>query len=134
VSESRKVRGLVFTIYITKGFMADQKEIVFSGLRLYHTQQFPQKFSNNELDQIKLEFELFAEQVTNGILSFVSGKAEFVDSSTTLNVYRQRIIDLTLNEDESRTLFISKIDQLTSVVKYAKGCSFKLRRPAVIKA
>jgi hypothetical protein len=134
---SPKERGARFLLQrsFMKGIMAGEKDKILSGLRDYHVQQFPLKWSNVVLGQLQSDFEPFAEIVTNGLLSFVSGKAGFVDSSSKLTTFRNKVVKAAVagKEDSEQILFLSKIDQLISLVDYAKGCSFKLRRVAAVK-
>lgn len=107
-----------------------EKNNLFAVLRKYHESPFPAKFSSKEMDGLKTELEAIQDKITSMILSFVYGKAGFVDSSNELSSFEVKVKacpSCNKLENSDKNLLVSKIDQLLKILELAKGATFKLR-------
>ena len=100
------------------------KEKIFEELRNYHVQQFPDKFKNPIVSDLRVEFGDLEDKIVGMILSLVNGKAEFLDSTADLNSFQDKLTR-TLPEDgandANRNLFTSKISLLTDLMVWQKN-------------
>jgi hypothetical protein len=115
---------------------AIEKEQIFIELRKYHTEEFPASLSNQNMAQLLGEFRALEDRVISMLLSLVSGKVAFVDLSSDLKAFGQKVkIKSTgdRSEDADRTMFISKIEQLSQIMNIAEVATFKLKVPRVAR-
>jgi len=105
------------------------KEKIFEELRNYHTQQFPAKIKNPVMDNLRNEFAVMEDRIVGMILSLVSGKSEFVDSTNELNSFQAKVKTSTPENEEhaNKNIFAAKISKLAELVSFAKESGFKLK-------
>ena len=106
---------------------AIDKEKVFDELRNYHTQRFPEKIKNPELDSLRREFIEMEDRVVSMILSLVNGKAEFIDPSKELASFQKRLEPIS-TDAATKNIFSEKILKLEGLMAFAKNSDFKLKR------
>ncbi|HEX3095523.1 MAG TPA: hypothetical protein VHQ20_00200, partial [Patescibacteria group bacterium] len=58
---------------------AIDKERIFVELRKYHTDQFPDKLANEDMQALRAEFQIIEDDIVTMLLSLVNGKLGFVD-------------------------------------------------------
>lgn len=109
---------------------AIDKEKVFEKLRNYHTDEFPAKMKNHEMEALKAKFSLVEDRIVGMILSLVNGKTEYVDSTAELETFQTNLQSIvTTKEDQAnKTLFESKIAKLAEIMLLAKESGFQLRK------
>jgi hypothetical protein len=109
---------------------AIDKEKIFEKLRTYHTDKFPAKINNAEVDDLKNKFNVAEDRIIGMVLSLVNGKAEYVDSAKELGIFQSTLKSIrTSDTDEAnKVLFESKIDKLIEIMNMAKNSDFRLRR------
>lgn len=115
---------------------AIDKEKIFVELRKYHTEEFPEKMVNENMQTLRDEFEVIEDNIVTMLLSLVNGKLGFVDFEKELADFSKKIkISKSGDraEDKERTFFLTKIEHLNELLMIAKNAIFKLKVPRVAK-
>jgi hypothetical protein len=115
---------------------AMDKEKIFVELRKYHTDQFPDKLVNEDMQDLRKEFEVIEDNIVTMLLSLVNGKLGFVDFEAELNSFEKKVkIAKTgdRKEDSDRQFFLDKIAHLKELLTIAKASIFKLKIPRIPK-
>lgn len=94
------------------------REALFDLMRNYHLNVFPDSFATKELAELRENFQRIEEQTISMILSFVYGKAGFVDSSQKLSYFIDE--SAKLPKGDLKVLYTSKIEQLQNLLKVAE--------------
>lgn len=111
------------------------KEKIYEELRNYHTEQLPKEIKSPILNKLKTEFNDMEDRIVSMILSLISGKAEYIDSTKELTTLQTKVESSADAEDEpSRNVFVSKIIRLSGIMNLAKGADFKLKTVRGVKA
>lgn len=116
---------------------AIDKEKIFVELRKYHTEQFPDKLSTTDMQELREEFQIIEDDIVTMLLSLVNGKFAFVDFEKELENFQKKVKIVKIGnrkEDEDRTFFLAKITHLHELLLIAKSSIFKLKVPRVPKA
>ena len=106
------------------------KEKVFTILREYHQNAFPDVLSTKEMAKLRIEFETLEDQVINMIINVVARKALFADSTAELLAFQKKVQikpSGDRKEDADRNLFTTKIAQLFEILSMAKEATFTLK-------
>lgn len=111
---------------------AMDKEKIFEKLRSYHTDEFPAKIKNSQVEDLKLKFNDVEDRIVSMILSTVSGKAEYIDSTKELDSFQSNLNSIvTTGVDETqKVMFVSKINKLSEIMIMVKDSDFRLHRSA----
>lgn len=110
------------------------REKILTGLRLYHSNVFPDVPPSKEAASLQKELEELEDAVGGMLLKLINGKASFVDYFAELNILSKKATKLLPAKDaEYKNLFLSKIDQLQALLVIAKESTFKLRPVRVAK-
>ncbi len=115
---------------------AMDKEKIFVELRKYHTEQFPDKLVNEDMQNLREEFQVIEDDIVTMLLSLVNGKLGFVDFKKELTEFENKVKiskNTTKSEVENRNLFMSKISLLKELLVIAENAVFKLKIPRVPK-
>ena len=115
---------------------AIDKEKIFVELRKYHTEQFPDKLVNEDMQELREEFQVIEDDIVTMLLSLVNGKLAFVDFDKELKSFQNKIKITKAGdrkEDENRQFFQAKITHLQELLEIAKASIFKLKIPRVPK-
>jgi hypothetical protein len=109
---------------------AIDKEMIFEKLRSYHTDKFPAKIKNPQVEDLLNKYNLVEDRIVGMILSLVSGKAEYVDSSKELENFQTSLQAIPTSgvDEENSSFFASKIDRLAEIMTLAKNSDFRLRK------
>lgn len=109
---------------------AIDKEKIFEQLRNYHTDEFPAKMKNAEMETLRVKFNAVEDRVVGMILSLVNGKTEYIDSAKELEAFQAELktISTTSAEQSNKDLFESKINKLTEIMVLARDSDFQLRK------
>ena len=109
--------------------MAGEKETIFARLREYHAHELPADFADKKLDSLKSEFETLSDIVVSRMLSFVSGKNVFVDSTSELSSFHEKVKNLVSvgKKTEDKNMFLSRVNELLEIVTFTKSCSFRMK-------
>ena len=116
---------------------AIDKEKIFVELRKYHTEEFPEKLANEEMQALREEFQIIEDDIVTMLLSLVNGKLGFVDFKKELADFTEKVKVLKTgdrSEDENRNFFLAKIAHLKELLEIAEHAIFKLKVPRVPKA
>ncbi len=115
---------------------AIEKEQIFTELRKYHTEEFPMPLTNKDMTSLLSEFRGLEDRIISMLLSLVSGKVAFVDLSSELKAFKQKVKIKTSgdrDEDITRTMFLSKLAQLSQIMNIAEVSTFKIKIPRVAR-
>ena len=109
--------------------MAGEKETIFARLREYHSHELPMDFTDKKLDSLKTEFESLSDTVVSRMLSFVAGKNVFVDSTSELASFLEKVKSTVAvgKKADEKNVFLSRVDELLGIVTFTKSCSFRMR-------
>jgi hypothetical protein len=109
---------------------AIDKEKIYEKLRSYHTDKFPAKMNNQEVETLKDKFSLVEDRIVGMILSLVNGKTEYVDSTKELATFQDALKSMPTSggDEANKSLFASKIDKLVEIMTMAKDSDFQLRK------
>lgn len=99
---------------------AINKEKVFEKLRTYHAEA-KGKFKGPQAESLQEEFDAMEDKIVSMVLSLVSGKAEFKDSSGELAEFEHKL------REDAKKFFASKIEHLNEIMEVAKDSGFTLR-------
>ena len=116
---------------------AIDKEKIFVELRKYHTEEFPEKFTTEEMQSLRDDFLIIEEDIVTMLLSLVNGKLGFVDFEKELKDFEGKVKSVKPTskvEEKDRDFFITKIALLNDLLLIAKNAIFKLKVPRVAKA
>jgi|GEM_PF-3577516 len=111
---------------------SDVRNQLYISLRAYHESLFSPKPSNAQFDQLRKDLELIQDQIINMILSFVNGKAVFLDNSPDLDTLQARVKASPAQsepEKKDKEMLTSKIGLLMDMLALASKATFKLRKP-----
>jgi hypothetical protein len=109
---------------------AIDREKIFEKLRNYHTDEFPEKMKNPEVDALKVKFNAVEDRVVGMILSLVNGKAEYIDSTKELTDFQATLKSMPAiaSDEANKNLFASKIEKLIEIMDMARESGFTLRK------
>ncbi len=111
---------------------ASDKEKILTELREYHLDASTEPLATEATNRLKAEFTEIEDKAINMILSYVNGKAEFVDYTKDVEDFEVKVLAQTKDvaaEATDRKYFISKLDQLKNILNTASRATFKLRPP-----
>lgn len=113
---------------------AHQKEAIFTELRQYHLNDFPETSNSDSYSVVHKEFLALEESIINMVLSLVNGKSEYVDYGSKLKqfiemVERQSITDA--NFKLVSNTFSEKCAHLQKILELAEAGDFPLRKQKV---
>lgn len=110
---------------------AYEKEAIFTELRQYHLNDFPETSKSESYLSVYKQFILLEEEIVNMLLQLVNGKSEYVDYSQKL----KKFTDLVANESSSDVefkqvsqLFFEKCEHLKKILALAADGNFPLRK------
>jgi len=111
------------------------KERILTELRAYHSNTFPTDTPSKEESLLKEEIEELEDKITGMLLRLVNGKAEFTDSSSTLEAVLGRVNTLpkTTLRGNYRDQFLLRLGQLSTLLTLAKELVFRMRPVRVAK-
>ena len=130
-------QGNVLIAKLRIDMSAIDKEKIFVELRKYHTEEFPEKFTTEEMQSLRDDFLIIEEDIVTMLLSLVNGKLGFVDFEKELKDFEGKVKSVKPTskvEEKDRDFFITKIALLNDLLLIAKNAIFKLKVPRVAKA
>lgn len=116
---------------------AIDKEKIFVELRKYHADAFPDTLANEEMQNLRKEFQIIEDDIVTMLLSLVNGKLGFVDFKKELAEFEKKAkVSKTTDkiETENRNFFTLKISHLKELLLIAESAIFKLKIPRVPKS
>jgi hypothetical protein len=109
---------------------ASDKEKILTELREYHVNAETALLASDSTTRLKTEFTEIEDKIINMILSYVNGKAEFVDFSSEVEEFKKKVLAQTTEtpeEKEDQKYLLSKLEQLKNILDVASKSIFKLR-------
>ncbi len=111
---------------------AFQKEQIYTELRKYHLDEFPDSLSNSDMNDLLNEYRLLEDEIISMLLGLVNGKSEYVDWSKQLQAFitKSKVAPKGDKvEEKDRQHFTSKCEQLAEILAMAEKASFVVRPP-----
>ncbi len=108
------------------------KEKILTELRNYHTTPFEDKLSSDAATVMRVKFATLEDEIIAMILGLINGKVEYSNFDKQLATFKKSVSSLADNskaEKVEKELFVTKIDQLSEVLKLAEAANFRLRPP-----
>ncbi len=110
---------------------AIQKELIYTELRKYHLDEFPESFASSDMNRLLVEYRSLEDEVIAMLLGLVNGKSEYLDLSDNLKKFSGVVKQPNDQNDDleglERDHFISKAEQLIHILDMAKRGSFTAR-------
>lgn len=115
---------------------AVQKEQIFTELRKYHLDEFPDSLVNSDMNDLLSEYRELEDQIISMLLGLVNGKSEYQDLSKELEDFLSKakpVLKGDKAEASDRQHFLSKIEQLEHILKIAAMASFTVKPPRKVR-
>lgn len=115
---------------------AVQKEQIFTELRKYHLDEFPESLVNSDMNELLSEYRELEDEVISMLLGLVNGKSEFSDMSPNLKSFHDKVRPEAKGDKaelQDRKHFESKAEQLEHIVKIAEHASFTVKPPRKVR-